>query len=340
MRNVLIVAKWGSTVIEFSYDPSTGPKALREELEQRTNIPTERIKIMSKTKGLWKGILKDDSDFASLDWSSNTIAHLLVMGTSDDINKIDEEMADFQKKNRIRDDLTEEGKNELKQRGILGQKVLKKTARRKVVSSEYGFGKIETLPRLPQEEKAQQILNTLANDPGVIACMSKRKWKVGCLAEMYPDGKVGEDPVCVMGLNENKGQRILLRIRTDDLQGFRKIASIRQVLYHELAHNEISPHNNDFFVLMRQIERECTELDWTQGSGLSVLDSIGTSDFEGGTFRLGGDKVMLGSENVSAGELAAQAALKRFKRNGMHDSSHCDGDCDCSDMTSSPDSSL
>lgn len=39
---------------------------------------------------------------------------------------------------------------------------------------------------------------------------------------MYPDGKVGVDPVCVLGLNQNKGQKILLRLRTDDLLGFRK----------------------------------------------------------------------------------------------------------------------
>lgn len=48
------------------------------------------------------------------------------------------------------------------------------------------------------------------------------RWSVGALSEMYPDGKVGVDPVCVLGLNKNKGQEILLRLRTDDLLGFRK----------------------------------------------------------------------------------------------------------------------
>lgn len=81
---------------------------------------------------------------------------------------------------------------------------------------------------------------------------------------MYPDGKVGVDPVCVLGLNQNKGQKILLRLRTDDLLGFRKYLgyvldvvflvshsylftltffisvidfSIKKVLFHELTHN-------------------------------------------------------------------------------------------------------
>ena len=48
------------------------------------------------------------------------------------------------------------------------------------------------------------------------------RWSVGVLAEMPADGKVGVDPVCVLGMNQNKGQKILLRLRTDDLLGFRK----------------------------------------------------------------------------------------------------------------------
>lgn len=32
-------------------------------------------------------------------------------------------------------------------------------------------------------------------------------------------GKVGISPVCILGLNVNKGQEILLRLRTDDLKG-------------------------------------------------------------------------------------------------------------------------
>ena len=59
--------------------------------------------------------------------------------------------------------------------------------------------------------------------------MRLHRWKVGCLCEMYPEGLVGVSEVCVMGLNENRGQRIRLRLRTDDLQGFRKILSIKKV---------------------------------------------------------------------------------------------------------------
>ena len=43
------------------------------------------------------------------------------------------------------------------------------------------------------------------------------------------DAQVGVSDVCVMGLNENHGQTIRLRLRTDDLQGFRKSLSIKKV---------------------------------------------------------------------------------------------------------------
>eukprot|EP01034_Spumella_vulgaris_P020674 gene20674-26500_t len=107
----------------------------------------------------------------------------------------------------------------------------------------YKFQSIQTPPGLPDEAKARQILETLANDEGVLAVMAKHKWSVGALCELYPEGYVGVSEVCVMGLNENHGQRILLRLRTDDMKGFRKILSIRKVLCHELAHNVHSEHD-------------------------------------------------------------------------------------------------
>ena len=67
-----------------------------------------------------------------------------------------------------------------------------------------------------------------------------------------------------------KGIRILLRLRTDDLKGFRKILSIRKVLFHELAHNVHSEHDSNFYKLMRQIEREVVELDWRAGKAKTV----------------------------------------------------------------------
>jgi len=142
---------------------------------------------------------------------------------------------------------------------------------RKTSLTKYGFRDIQVLPGLPRMEEAKNILSSLANDPGVQAVMNKYKWSVGCLCEMYPEGYVGVSDVCVMGLNQNKGQKILLRLRTDDMKGFRKILSIRKVLFHELSHNEFSEHGNDFYILMRQVERDVEQLDWTKSAGRRLV---------------------------------------------------------------------
>ncbi|KAE9026047.1 hypothetical protein PF011_g2742 [Phytophthora fragariae] len=113
---------------------------------------------------------------------------------------------------------------------------------RDAVSTSYRFHGIEPLKFFSDKHKAQEILEKLANGRGILAVMAKHN--VGVLAEMPPDGKVGVDPVCVLGLNQNKGQKILLRLRTDDLLGFRKFLSIKKVLFHELSHNVHSEHDS------------------------------------------------------------------------------------------------
>jgi hypothetical protein len=40
------------------------------------------------------------------------------------------------------------------------------------------------------------------------------------------------------------------------LKGFRNHLSVMKVLYHELAHNVHGPHDDHFFKLMREIEKE------------------------------------------------------------------------------------
>lgn len=128
--------------------------------------------------------------------------------------------------------------------------------------SDYGFARVEALPGFPDTVKAQEILEELSTDPGFLHVMRVKRWRVGALKEMPPEGRVGVDPVCVLGYNTNKGQEIHLRLRTDDRKGFRSRMSVRQVLAHELAHNEVSDHNNEFKELMRWIEREADKADW------------------------------------------------------------------------------
>lgn len=287
-------------------------QAVAESAEASVQLQAADIKLMFKGKVL----LEDDAQLSPLlqkQGLKKKTYRLVATGVSL------QEAADFNetfvqaKKHapRVANDLTENGRTELKTRQRLSRQMMQKS-KGNTDKSKYGFGRIETLPGLPNEQQARAILTQLANDPGILACCIKREWSVGSLAELYPAGKVGESAVCVMGLNKNAGQQILLRIRTDDLLGFRKIASIRKVLYHELAHNVHSTHDTKFFQLNRQVEKECTELDWTNGAGLSSVAEAELVDehlYTAGTYRLGGTSA---PAQESTRELAARAALLRL----------------------------
>lgn len=270
--------------------------------------------VPSDIKLLFKGKKIDQDEEAIINILSDsrkaTSAYrLMATGTSS--LQIKQYQADFEMASkqapRIRDDISKKGQLEILKQQHLGRAMMQKA--RKSQSSEYTFGNVNVLPNLPNMDRAREILTTLANDPGILACMKQHKWKVGSLSELYPEGTVGQSAVCVMGLNKNRGQEILLRIRTDDLKGFRKILNIRKVLFHELAHNVYSEHDGNFFQLMRQVERECNELDWTNGQGLSeTKDDIGMHEYSAGTHRLGGCT----TNKIPVRELAARAALMRM----------------------------
>lgn len=51
-----------------------------------------------------------------------------------------------------------------------------------------------------------------------------------CLPVQDAEGRVGVSAVCILGFNQGRGAEIALRLRTDDLAGFRKYRSIRCVL--------------------------------------------------------------------------------------------------------------
>jgi len=62
-----------------------------------------------------------------------------------------------------------------------------------------------------------QLLSRLANDIGIVAILKKYEWRVGILGELAPTletGIVGFSDHCLLGLNVNKGEKILLRLRT------------------------------------------------------------------------------------------------------------------------------
>lgn len=113
----------------------------------------------------------------------------------------------------------------------------------------YKFHALQPLPVLPPGvtpgvSAARQRLKELAEDPAILGIMKRHEFQVGRLSEMPPEGQVGVSPECLMGLNKNAGQEILLRLRTDDGHGLRPYMSVIPVLLHELTHNVWSDHGS------------------------------------------------------------------------------------------------
>ncbi|KAJ3267816.1 hypothetical protein HDV01_003956 [Terramyces sp. JEL0728] len=134
------------------------------------------------------------------------------------------------------------------------------------------FKHIEPL-ELHEKEKARDLLFKLRDDPSIKQIMFEREWRVTRLIELHPDEKT------ILGYNQNKGQVIALRLRTDNLDGFRYYNSIVKVLLHELAHMIFSEHDEHFHRLDRELNRDYERykgrrLDGSAGSVASVESSV------------------------------------------------------------------
>jgi WLM domain len=343
--SIIVHASYRGEKLPINCDDATTAYQLKCLIAQQYVSSDRSLILPSDLKLFYKGkVMNDDNQcvisvFNDAATNSNEFASTVsaskqreykIMATGisrEQQQKIEQEIQDGIQRSKfnVKDALTELGKLAIKTRNHKGKINLKKSASRVLSKSKpkFGFGRIETLQDFPNESTAKKILETLANDPGIIACMTKHQWHVPVLSELYPEGQVGQSAECVMGYNTNNGQLIKLRLRTDDLQGFRKILNIRKVLYHELAHNVYSDHDSNFFQMMRQIENECTEYDWTKGAGLSSADDDGQHQqiYNGGSYLLG-DK---GSKLASAipidnnpRELAARAAELRMRNISNH----------------------
>lgn len=296
-------------------------------LAAESNILPGDIKLIFKGK-----IFSDDAvdlhDYLggqSSESAKPRVYKLMAMGISAREEKLQKEKhaSGIRNAPRIRDDMTESGRAEIARRQRLGRQMLSKMASKdKSSQPQYKFHDIQILSGLPEQEKAREILTSLANDPGVLACLAKHEWNVGCLRELFPEGEIADGDTIILGLNKNKGQEISLRLRTDDLKGFRKILKIKQTLYHELAHNVHSEHDQKFYQLMRQVEKDCTELHWSQNGGHGLggassnvveMDVEHSDTYQGGTYQLGGSNSNY-HDQLSARQLASQAALLRLNR--------------------------
>ncbi|KAJ0373218.1 hypothetical protein COL26b_008577 [Colletotrichum chrysophilum] len=101
----------------------------------------------------------------------------------------------------------------------------------------------------PRASDAFQILKKVASL--VKPIMRARGWKVRELAEFYPD------QANLLGLNVNRGQRILVRLRyPGDRSLFLPIEQVVDTMLHELSHIVFGPHDGNFHALWNQLRDE------------------------------------------------------------------------------------
>merc|ERR1712224_799231 len=126
--------------------------------------------------------------------------------------------------------------------------------------TDHSFGHRST-ESTPDAFKAMELLEKLSTDPGIVAIMKERELVVGTLGEMDPIDdrimmKTEAHGGCLLGYNTNRGLRIDIKLRTDDLSGFRHYTELVSTLIHELSHNWVGDHNLLFWTNHAQMRAE------------------------------------------------------------------------------------
>ncbi|KAK0667164.1 putative Fe2+/Zn2+ regulated transporter [Cercophora samala] len=111
------------------------------------------------------------------------------------------------------------------------------------------IGSYTHLRDFPRQDEALHMLKRIASV--VKPIMRVRHWKVGQLCEFYPE------QYNLLGLNYNRGQRILLRLRyAEDRNQFLPFEQVMDTMLHELSHIVHGPHDHVFHALWNQLREE------------------------------------------------------------------------------------
>ncbi|XP_062192715.1 uncharacterized protein LOC133896182 isoform X2 [Phragmites australis] len=298
-RITRISVTWRGKQLDVDADPSCTVKEFGQLLQDLTSVKPDTLKLIvpqSANKGskLITPFLDLHSSLTLNEAGISEGKPIRMMGVFDD--EI-EEVSDNGKKPDLRIIGFDEEEQRLRQRSSVMPQISLK-----LPQGQYIFCDFRTL-HLPGIE---------------LCCWCQHKWRVGIMTEMAPVGYVGISPKCILGFNKNMGEEISLRLRTDDLKGFRKYESIKKTLLHELAHMVHSEHDANFFALNKQLNEEAASLNWTKSrghmlSGRKIFDSYEDAFvLEPSTtvtgHRLGGESSLL----ASARALSGAAAYERF----------------------------
>jgi len=154
---------------------------------------------------------------------------------------------------------------------------------------------VNQFQHLSEKRRAPEALERLKKVASMVKpIMRQRNWRVGTLAEFYPS------EANLLGLNVNQGEKICLRLRyPGDETQFLPIENVVDTMLHELAHNVIGPHNQEFHALWDKLRDEHEAL---------VRKGYTGEGFLGRGNRLGGQRIPL-----SEVRRQARAAAERRK---------------------------
>ena len=193
---------------------------------KQTYFGTSQVKFIFKGK-----VLQDDLSLSDY-FEQDVVAKVMLVKST---------QSELERQQELKDKQSRASKNY--QRAL--------NSRPKHNETSMGYCKlIEPLNGFSDIEKARVLLAKIRDDAGIKLIMKNREWRVTRLIELHPNEKT------ILGYNQNKGQIIALRLRLDDLSGFRDYSSIIKVMLHELAHMIFSEHDQHFHALDRLLNQE------------------------------------------------------------------------------------
>lgn len=253
MPNLSIFYKGEKRVVDF--DDTTTIAELIQHIEIETGITKDFIKLIAPGKGLLKGeSLKLGDKVCQVFPSEASRSKITLVGTpQESIQKLnDAETAKAIEHQKRLQRYQHQRRNQ--------KKAAVTSSASGLVDSRYTFGKLVPLPMFRNADKSLAILQKLKDDRGVQEVMKKYKMSVGVLTELDPATNTTHEKR-LLGLNENNGQIIRLRLRTDDYEGWCSYKEIRKVLCHELTHNYFNDHDRKFWDMCNKLEKEVISLD-------------------------------------------------------------------------------
>lgn len=270
--SVHVVWKGRKFVLEESPDASL--KELGEELQALTDVKADTMRLIipqssTKSSKLFMPFTDEHSRIKLQDTGIVEGKPVRMMGVYEhEINQLQKDA-----KANLRIGGFEDEEKRMKQRIYRGPQASLKLPQGPYVFCDFHPLDLPGIQLNPPPSEALKRMHMLASDPGIVAIMNEHHWRVGIMTEMAPVGYVGISPKCLLGFNKNHGEEISLRLRTDDLKGFRKYEMIKKTLLHELAHMVFAEHDSNFYALDKQLNQEAFALNWTKSRSHTLADT-------------------------------------------------------------------